>query len=150
MGSHVAPSLANVTHPAGDIRKVPLLTLVIPPQIGLLRGFTTGLACIADYVTRHLPQAQPIIVDLNDIGTSALKNLLEGCTFGTSAFDFNIRLGHALLAAGVLTDVRDSREQVRFLREGVPHQTDPDGQTELTGRAIQENVEHHFLSPPSA
>lgn len=46
--------------------KAPPLFLVMPPQVGLLAGFATGLMCLRRHVERRLPNQRVEIIDLSN------------------------------------------------------------------------------------
>jgi len=48
------------------------LLLVMPPQLGLLRGFSTGLIAIANYVAAHLHDVDVQILDLSETPSDRL------------------------------------------------------------------------------
>jgi radical SAM superfamily enzyme YgiQ (UPF0313 family) len=50
------------------------LLLVMPPQLGLLRGFATGLISIANYVSLHAPNVEVNILDLSEASSNGLHN----------------------------------------------------------------------------
>lgn len=80
-----------------------VLVLVMPPQIGLLNGFATGLISIANYVQANAPSVEVQLLDLSNAplpaldeailhaGVSFAKNTVIGITATTASY-------HAALA----------------------------------------------------
>lgn len=87
-----------------------MLILVMPPQLGLLRGFSTGLVSLANYVTLHRPSLRVEILDLSStphtMVASAASEVLEdgfapivGISTTTASYQ------SALMVAGVFREL---------------------------------------------
>jgi hypothetical protein len=54
-----------------------ILALVMPPQLGLLKGFSSGLISLANYAESHLPGVQVRIIDLSATPPNLLKTAIR-------------------------------------------------------------------------
>ena len=82
------------------------LILVMPPQLGLLKGFSTGLCSLANYVTIRLPEVQTDILDLSatspeyiereicNAGFAKEDNLVVGITTTTASYQAALAVAH--------------------------------------------------------
>ncbi len=61
------------------------LFLLMPPQLGLIRGFASGLTSIANYVSTHSPQVIVEIVDLSGLSFSASLAKIKSLGLGDSS-----------------------------------------------------------------
>lgn len=53
------------------------LVLVMPPQLGLLKGFSSGLVSLANYVESHLPEIKVLIMDLSATALNLLNTTIR-------------------------------------------------------------------------
>lgn len=79
-------------------KKPAKLVLVMPPQIGLLKGFSTGLISLANYVEARLPEIQTDLLELSAIPKDKIEeeiikrslvsgeNLVIGITTTTASY----------------------------------------------------------------
>jgi radical SAM superfamily enzyme YgiQ (UPF0313 family) len=67
-----------------DNKRAIKLVLVMPPQLGLLRGFSTGLLALANHVSQCLPDVEVQILDLSETPWEEVKGELSRsiCTMG--------------------------------------------------------------------
>lgn len=97
---------------------IPRLVLIAPPQAGLLRGFSTGLASIQDYVGRHLPDSEPDVADLSEevgprieatvaeiVARKSDRPMLVGIATTTASYQMSLRVARAVKAGSPVARV---------------------------------------------
>lgn len=93
-----------------DRARPEMLILVMPPQLGLLRGFSTGLVSLANYVSLHRPSLRIEILDLSStpkamVASAASSVFEEGLAPIVGISTTTASYQSALMVAGAFREI---------------------------------------------